>query len=239
MTALIPPEADHNMDEARHQEPQASLDAVESLVPPPTHHSSGDQSREGSQPSSEQAASTNSSFLLTLKPARSRKQQEEPSFDADQTTDDERRRQTPLKRTDGESEQRRKLATKTSSTSRKGHAPPSRPAQQVFTNLVLPHEKVPRAPTSGTSLLPLFQTHSIRDSSLPELTPLVGMYFSHLPSQGFPPPKALRAHTGTLVGNLLYVIGGCDKYGCWPGVATFNTGELSPYDSVILAEVRG
>lgn len=54
------------------------------------------------------------------------------------------------------------------------------------------------------------------------------MYFSHLPSQGFPPPKALRAHTGTLVGNLLYVIGGCDKYGCWPGVATFNTGELSP-----------
>lgn len=51
------------------------------------------------------------------------------------------------------------------------------------------------------------------------------MYFYKLPYQGMPPPKALRAHTGTLVGNNLYVIGGCDKYGCWPGVAVFNTGE--------------
>lgn len=161
MTAPIPHEADDKrMDEARHQEPQASLNAVESLVPPPTHHSSGDQSREGSQPSSEQAPSTNSSFLLTLKAARSRNHREEPSFDADQTTDDERRRQTPTKRPDGESAEHRKLSTKTSSTSRKGHAPLPRPAQPVFTNLILPHAKVPRAPTSGEISFPFVRPHT-------------------------------------------------------------------------------
>ena len=46
--------------------------------------------------------------------------------------------------------------------------------------------------------------------------------------QGQAPEKALRAHTSTMVGNKMYVIGGCDRQGCYRGVATYNTGEGWP-----------
>ncbi|KAI5455175.1 hypothetical protein NCC49_002444 [Naganishia albida] len=186
MTANIPYQRDDTPDQVD------AAGTVESLVPPP---SSADQSRDNSQQSIT-AESSSSSFLLTLKPAKSRTR--DPSYEDATTKDEEPRRATPTKRGEGESGEQSRLKAK-ALTSRKGHAaPPPRAAQSVFTNLVLPHAKVPKAPTSG-------------------------MYFSHLPSQGYPPPKALRAHTATMVGNLLYLIGGCDKHGCWPGVATFNT----------------
>lgn len=51
------------------------------------------------------------------------------------------------------------------------------------------------------------------------------MYWGLLSQQGQAPEKALRAHTGTLLGDKMYVIGGCDRQGCWRGVCTYNTGE--------------
>jgi len=51
------------------------------------------------------------------------------------------------------------------------------------------------------------------------------MYWSQMAQQGQAPDKALRAHTSTMVGNKMYVFGGCDRHGCWRGVATYNTGE--------------
>lgn len=135
MTAPIPLDADEMRGDARGDE----VENVESLVPVP---SSTDQSHEHSQPSL--AEGSTSSFLLTLKPSKSRTQ--EPSVE-DATTDEERRKQTPTKRLT-EGEERQRLKTKASST-RKGHAPPPRPIQPVFTNLVLPHAKVSKAPTSG------------------------------------------------------------------------------------------
>ncbi|KAL7413978.1 hypothetical protein BDY24DRAFT_387057 [Mrakia frigida] len=49
------------------------------------------------------------------------------------------------------------------------------------------------------------------------------LYCSLTPMYGFPPP-VLKAHTSTLVGDKIYVIGGASssKGGCFGGVATFN-----------------
>jgi hypothetical protein len=43
--------------------------------------------------------------------------------------------------------------------------------------------------------------------------------------QGQLPEKAFRSHSGTVVGQKIYVLGGCDKEGCYRGVSTFNTGK--------------
>lgn len=159
-----------SVDEARHPEriplpskAASSLDA--SILQPESVPTSGEQSRAGSNGQSsshlDPAAST-SSFLLTLKPSRSRREQDpsaagEISFDPDQTTttdaDDDPRRATPSKRTDPHdpsNEQTPSSARK--HRERRGHhaPPPPRTAQPVFTTLVLPHARVPRAPISGT-----------------------------------------------------------------------------------------
>lgn len=55
--------------------------------------------------------------------------------------------------------------------------------------------------------------------------PPSAMYFSPCPAYGFPPERALRAHTGVLVGQKIYVIGGCDSRGCWRDMAEFDTGR--------------
>ncbi|KAJ9123920.1 hypothetical protein QFC22_000711 [Naganishia vaughanmartiniae] len=150
-----------------------------------------------------------SSLLLTLKPRKSsrsvRQGSEEPqheSFETDGERAIPRDEQHSSRRREGNgshgtSEQ--KPSTRSSSSRRvRDRKPPPINGSPEFKHFVLPHARVSRAPTSG-------------------------MYISQYPYQGHPPPKALRAHTGTLVGNCVYFIGGCDKYGCWPGVAVFNT----------------
>lgn len=53
--------------------------------------------------------------------------------------------------------------------------------------------------------------------------PASSMYFSPVSCYGFPPNQALRAHTGTLVGERIWVIGGVDKQTCFRDVACFDT----------------
>ena len=60
---------------------------------------------------------------------------------------------------------------------------------------------------------------------LNSLAQFLAMYWGLLSQQGQAPEKALRAHTGTLLGDKMYVIGGCDRQGCWRGVCTYNTGK--------------
>jgi hypothetical protein len=66
---------------------------------------------------------------------------------------------------------------------------------------VLPSAKVARAPASA-------------------------MYYSPVAAHGRPPGQALRAHTGTLVGDKIWFIGGVDARSCWRGVAYFDTESL-------------
>ena len=56
--------------------------------------------------------------------------------------------------------------------------------------------------------------------------PAAAMYFSPCPAHGYPPGRPLRAHTGVLVGQKIYVIGGCDSRGCWRDMASFDTETL-------------
>lgn len=53
--------------------------------------------------------------------------------------------------------------------------------------------------------------------------PASSMYFYPAPCYGSPPNQALRAHTGTLVGERIWVIGGVDKQTCFRDVACFDT----------------
>jgi hypothetical protein len=52
------------------------------------------------------------------------------------------------------------------------------------------------------------------------------MYYSLLPYHGRPPPQPLRAHTGTIVGNKIWLVGGMDIKNCWGGVACYDTESL-------------
>ena len=56
--------------------------------------------------------------------------------------------------------------------------------------------------------------------------PASAMYFSLLPSHGRPPAQALRAHTGTLVGDRIWFLGGVDGRMCWRSVAWLDTESL-------------
>lgn len=54
--------------------------------------------------------------------------------------------------------------------------------------------------------------------------PPTAMYWSRTPSGGRP-PKGLRAHTATVVGSDMWVVGGCDIRGtCFKDVWKFDTG---------------
>ncbi|WVR03191.1 hypothetical protein IAU60_000182 [Kwoniella sp. DSM 27419] len=86
-----------------------------------------------------------------------------------------------------------------------------------------PNTKLPRSESVGNG--------EMLQPSLPcarsvQRVPASAMYFSPLPCYGRPPNQALRAHSGTLVGEKIWLIGGVDKSTCWRGVACFDTETL-------------
>lgn len=54
--------------------------------------------------------------------------------------------------------------------------------------------------------------------------PAPGMYWSRAVTHGKFPPRALRAHTVNLVGELMYVFGGCDAKTCFNNLYVFDLG---------------
>lgn len=52
------------------------------------------------------------------------------------------------------------------------------------------------------------------------------MYFSTVPAHGRAPEQPLRAHTGTLVGDKIWFLGGVDGRNCWRNMACFDTETL-------------
>lgn len=52
------------------------------------------------------------------------------------------------------------------------------------------------------------------------------MYFSTVPAHGRNPEQPLRAHTGTLVGEKIWFLGGVDGRNCWRSMAWFDTETL-------------
>jgi hypothetical protein len=151
-------------------------DASESLVSDSINNSRGHSRAENTSDhpsSSSDPTGSTSSFFLTLKPAKPtrREHREEASADVShdhgQTTtdaEDDRRLHTPAKRTEGTPSQETPRSSGRKPRDRKAHAPPPRNVQPTFTNLILPHAQVPRAPSSGMFFPSTAQTHTNQTS---------------------------------------------------------------------------
>ncbi|ORX94444.1 galactose oxidase [Basidiobolus meristosporus CBS 931.73] len=67
---------------------------------------------------------------------------------------------------------------------------------------------------------------STRDSEPPAPdvppAPAPAMYWSKAPIYGHSPPKSLRAHSVNLVGELIYIFGGCDERTCYNDLYVFD-----------------
>ena len=59
-----------------------------------------------------------------------------------------------------------------------------------------------------------------------EAAPASNMYFSLVPCHGIPPGQPLRAHTGSLLGEKIWFMGGVDSKHCWRKMAWFDTETL-------------
>lgn len=63
--------------------------------------------------------------------------------------------------------------------------------------------------------------------------PAPGMYWSRATTYGRLPSKSLRAHTATLIGELMYIFGGCDVRNCFTTLYILDLGKdfspISPY----------
>lgn len=54
--------------------------------------------------------------------------------------------------------------------------------------------------------------------------PTTGMYWSRAPVFGDIPGRSMKAHSATVVDNVVWVFGGCDEKGCFRDVYCFDTG---------------
>ncbi|WWC67187.1 uncharacterized protein I206_101094 [Kwoniella pini CBS 10737] len=116
----------------------------------------------------------------------------------------ERSLTVPARQSAGEGDGSSTIREKDREKSRKLHSKSSRQPvtpYRIYEPLLPNAKNVPRAPASS-------------------------MYYSPVPFHGKPPNQALRAHSGTLVGERIWVIGGVDKSNCWRGVAWFDTESL-------------
>jgi Rab9 effector protein with kelch motifs len=69
-----------------------------------------------------------------------------------------------------------------------------------------------------------------------ELAPTTTMYWSKGPVYGHMPSRGMRAHSATLVDNVVWLFGGCDEKGCWKDVYCFDTGAFIPLYQHFCAE---
>lgn len=114
------------------------------------------------------------------------------------------------------------FAQRSASQSKQGHAGPSESPY-----LAHPHRPnhgdgpgvVPSAPSSRHLRAPNLPSAQVKAA------PSSGMYWSLAPVHGRLPSKCLRAHSATLVGDTIWVFGGCDERGCFRDVWRLDAGE--------------
>ncbi|KAL1407174.1 hypothetical protein Q8F55_006590 [Vanrija albida] len=114
----------------------------------------------------------------------------------------------------GESQQaRRTSARQTSNPSQEDKSAKAREAAAA----AAANAAANAATSNGHSLEPLLPSGKVPRAPPSE------MYFAPIPAHGRPPAQPIRAHTGTLVDDKIWVIGGVDSKSCWRGVACFDT----------------
>jgi len=102
------------------------------------------------------------------------------------------------------------------------------PSIQVVDRVVAEPRRRPR--TAARLVEPPRETHRLLQAQLPNSTSArasaSSMYFSTVPAHGHPPDQPLRAHTGTLIGDRIWFLGGVDGKHCWRRIAWFDTETL-------------
>lgn len=111
----------------------------------------------------------------------------------------------PLDQTPSEPTKRRRATTT------------SRPIQKSDDSSKLRKDSAIRAPSAP--ILPTAKAVATRVAAS-------AMYFSTVASHGYPPDQPLRAHTGTLVDERIWFLGGVDGKNCWRRMAWFDTETL-------------
>jgi hypothetical protein len=78
------------------------------------------------------------------------------------------------------------------------------------------------------NMVPAENSDIIATPNVPS-APAPGMYWSRATTYGRLPSKCLRAHTATVVGELMYIFGGCDVRNCFTTLYILDLGKLMHY----------
>lgn len=75
------------------------------------------------------------------------------------------------------------------------------------------------------SIVPAENADIIATPNVPS-APAPGMYWSRATTYGRGPSKCLRAHTATIIGELMYIFGGCDVRNCFSTLFILDLGNV-------------
>lgn len=98
-----------------------------------------------------------------------------------------------------------------------------------------PVPAVPNLPTSSGYMLSQPSQGKMRVRNTPHLhntnaepvSPSL-MYWSRAPVHGMLPTRNMRAHSVNLIGDVVWLFGGCDDKGCWRDIWCFDVGGCAP-----------
>jgi hypothetical protein len=84
-----------------------------------------------------------------------------------------------------------------------------------------------KTPDHLAAAIELSTTHAVAAPA-----PAAGMYWSRTLTYGRGPSRPLRAHTANLIGEKLYVFGGCDTSLCFNTLYILDMGKYLPKSNI-------
>jgi hypothetical protein len=107
----------------------------------------------------------------------------------------------------------------------------------AFSSSPINYNKQPQSTAVSGAITPPHHHHKAKRTVVPAenadiiatpnvpSAPAPGMYWSRATTYGRNPSKSLRAHTATLIGELMYIFGGCDVRNCFTTLYILDLGK--------------
>lgn len=95
----------------------------------------------------------------------------------------------------------------------------------TFSNNHYHHHRKPKRPTHMSDHMAAAIELSVSPNVAP--APAAGMYWSRAVTYGRGPSRPLRAHSANLIGEYLYVFGGCDIKVCFNTLYVLDMGKIN------------
>lgn len=107
----------------------------------------------------------------------------------------------------------------------------------AFSSSPINYNKQPQSTAVSRAITPPHHHHKAKRTVVPAenadiiatpnvpSAPAPGMYWSRATTYGRNPSKSLRAHTATLIGELMYIFGGCDVRNCFTTLYILDLGK--------------